>query len=70
MIGKPAMVVSDERYEHLVISLDVAVVRPCNGNMNNFLYGLAQSDKFQQHMRSHSTGTTVLHLSKNAVPVL
>lgn len=68
VIGKPAMVVSDERYEHLVISLDVAVVRPCNGNMNNFLYGLAQSDKFQQHMHSHSTGTTVLHLSKNAVP--
>ena len=28
VIGKPAMVISDSRYEHLVVSLDVAVVRP------------------------------------------
>lgn len=33
-----------------------------------FLYGLAQTTSFQDHTASHSTGTTVLHLSKNAVP--
>ncbi|WP_201529868.1 restriction endonuclease subunit S [Psychrobacter frigidicola] len=68
LIGKPAMVIDDARYEHLVISLDVAVVRPEIDNQKYYLYGLAQTDAFQSHNYSHSTGTTVLHLSKNAVP--
>ena len=68
VIGKPAMVVSDARYEHLVISLDVAVVRPFVDSHKYYLYGLAQTDRFQDHTYSHSTGTTVLHLGKNAVP--
>lgn len=68
VIGKPAMVISDSRYEHLVISLDVAVVRPASDSLKYFLYGLAKTEQFQQHTNSHSTGTTVLHLSKIAVP--
>lgn len=68
VIGKPAMVISDARYQHLVISLDVAVVRSSNDNLKYYLYGVANTDSFQQHTQAHSTGTTVLHLSKNAVP--
>lgn len=68
VIGKPAMVISDSRYEHLVISLDVAVVRPFNDSLKYYLYGVARTEQFQQHTNAHSTGTTVLHLSKNAVP--
>ena len=68
VIGKPAMVVSDSRYEHLVISLDVAVVRPEIDCHNYFLYGLAMTDTFQNHTKSYTTGTTVLHLGKSAVP--
>ncbi|ALV90961.1 MULTISPECIES: restriction endonuclease subunit S [Pantoea] len=68
VIGKPAMVISDTRYKHLVISLDVAVVRPFNDNLKYYLYGVARTEQFQNHTNSHSTGTTVLHLSKNAVP--
>lgn len=68
VIGKPAMVISDARYEHLVISLDVAVVRPFKSTMKPFLHGLALTEQFQYHTRSHTTGTTVLHLGKNAVP--
>jgi type I restriction enzyme S subunit len=68
VIGKPAMVISDARYDHLVISLDVAVVRPENDDLKYYLYGVAKTDHFQQHTKAHSTGTTVLHLSKNAVP--
>lgn len=52
----------------LVISLDVAVVRPENMSLKYYLYGLAKTSEFQQHTNSHSTGTTVLHLSKIAVP--
>lgn len=68
VIGKPAMVISDTRYEHLVISLDVAVVRPFNDSLKYYLYGVARTEQFQKHTNSHSTGTTVLHLSKNSVP--
>ena len=68
LIGKPAMVIDDIRYKHLVISLDVAVVRPEIDSQKYYLYGLAQTESFQSHNYSHSTGTTVLHLSKNAVP--
>lgn len=68
VIGKPAMVIGDSRYDHLVISLDVAVVRPFEDALKPFLYGLAKTDGFQHHTRSHTTGTTVLHLAKNAVP--
>ena len=68
VIGKPAMVISDSRYKHLVISLDVAVIRPSNDNLKYYLYGMAKTEAFQQHTQAHSTGTTVLHLSKNAVP--
>ncbi|WP_273396639.1 restriction endonuclease subunit S [Actinobacillus porcinus] len=68
VIGKPAMVMSDSRYEHLVISLDVGVVRPKNEKYKYFLYCLAMTDTFQAHTHSFCTGTTVLHLGKEAVP--
>ncbi len=68
VIGKPAMVIGDERYEHLVISLDVAVIRPVDLALKPYLYGLAKTDTFQYHTKAHTTGTTVLHLAKNAVP--
>ncbi|MEM5536568.1 restriction endonuclease subunit S [Neptuniibacter pectenicola] len=68
VIGKPALVISDPSYQHLVISLDVAVVRPSEDSYKYYLSGLAQTDDFQYHTLSHTTGTTVLHLSKNAVP--
>jgi type I restriction enzyme S subunit len=68
VIGKPAMVISDSRYDHLVVSLDVSVVRPNEDSLKYFLYGLAQTSNFQSHTYSHSTGTTVLHLGKKAVP--
>ncbi|OOF42114.1 type I site-specific deoxyribonuclease [Rodentibacter rarus] len=68
VIGKPAMVMSDSRYEHLVISLDVGVVRPFDDVYKYFLYCLAMTDSFQAHTKSFCTGTTVLHLGKDAVP--
>jgi len=68
VIGKPAMVIPDERYETLVISLDVGVVRPNKPNLRHFLYQLARTKFFEDWMLSHTSGTTVLHLSKNAFP--
>ncbi len=69
VIGKPALVQSCNRYKTLVASLDVLIVRPTTEAVSvPFLYCLFRSDDFAEHTYAHSTGTTVLHLSKDAVP--
>jgi len=68
IIGKPAIVISDPEFKKLVISLDVAVVRPSDKRLKYFLYALTKTSRFQRHTYAHSTGTTVLHLSKDAIP--
>jgi len=68
LIGKPAIVVAVEEYETLVASLDVGIVRPDNNNCGSqFLYGLFKTDLFRNHTLSHTSGTTVLHLAKDAI---
>jgi type I restriction enzyme S subunit len=68
LIGKPAIVVGIEEHDTLVASLDVGIVRPdlsvCG---RQFLYGLFKTDSFQSHTLAHTSGTTVLHLSKDGV---
>jgi type I restriction enzyme S subunit len=68
LIGKPAIVVAVEEHDTLVASLDVGILRPdikkCG---RQFLYGLFKTDSFQSHTFAHTSGTTVLHLSKDGV---
>ncbi|GIW56660.1 MAG: restriction endonuclease [Nitrospiraceae bacterium] len=69
VIGRPALVQSSERYRTLVASLDVLIVRPRSEAVSvPFLYCLFRTEQFAEHTYAHSTGTTVLHLSKDAVP--
>ena len=69
LIGKPAVVVGVNHFKTLVASLDVGIVRPLNERVSRqFLYGLFMTDAFQSHSFAHTSGTTVLHLAKEAVP--
>jgi type I restriction enzyme S subunit len=68
VIGKPAMISGNDKYDCLVISLDVGAIKPKESNLKNFLYYTAMSSRFTDHTRSFSSGTTVLHLGKDAVP--
>jgi type I restriction enzyme S subunit len=69
VIGKPALVRSDARFETLVASLDVGIVRPKSKHVSiPFLYCLFLTAEFQAHTYSHATGTTVLHLGARAIP--
>ncbi len=70
VIGRPARVISDARFERLIASLDVAVIRPLASTYldNEFLLRLMGTEKFTQHTFAHTSGTTVLHLGKNAIP--
>jgi type I restriction enzyme S subunit len=68
LIGKPAIVVGVDEHDTLVASLDVGIVRPDFSVIGRqFLYGLFKTDSFQSHTLAHTSGTTVLHLSKDGV---
>ena len=69
VIGRPAIVQSFPIYKTLVASLDTLIVRPNPELMSReFLYLLASTPQFTSHTYAHTTGTTVLHLIKAAVP--
>lgn len=69
VIGRPAMVRGTSGYQTLVASLDTLIVRPRDSNMTRaFLYFLGGTEAFVAHTYAHTTGTTVLHLAKEAVP--
>jgi len=69
VIGKPALVLADERQATLVASLDLLILRPKLEHLDqHFFYLLFRTEDFQNHIYGHASGTTVLHLSKQGVP--
>lgn len=69
VIGKAAVVTRVDPFAKLVASLDVGIVRPRRASEFpvSFLHGLVQSPDFHAHTFAHTSGTTVLHLAKNAI---
>lgn len=69
VIGNPVMVIGNPKYDTLVFSMDlVKVVSKDENYSNEFLYLLMKSKEFKEHCLGYSNGSTVLHLSKKAVP--
>ena len=69
VIGRTAIVRSARNYQTLVASLDTLIVRPKDSRMTQaYLYFLGTTWSFVSHTHAHTTGTTVLHLAKNAIP--
>ncbi len=68
LVGRPALVATDRRYNKLIISLDVMRVIPNDDQQKMFFYYLLAHNNFTQFALSHCTGTTVLHLKKKAIP--
>ena len=70
VIGRPAIVPADQRFTTLVASLDTLIIRPRDISVAPvpFLYCLTSEPSFTQHTYARVSGTTVLHLSKEAVP--
>ena len=70
VIGRPAVVPRHPSYRNLVASLDAAIVRNAASELLDygFLYYRLLSRDYAHHVVSRSTGTTVLHLSKDALP--
>ena len=69
VIGRPVLVRASPVHKALVASLDTMIVRPRFTSVTrSFLYFLMGTQEFVDHTYAHTTGTTVLHLAKGAVP--
>ena len=61
--GKPAIVRGDEKYQTLVPSLHLRIIRPLESTVSvRFLYCLFRERHFQSHIYGYADGTTVLQL--------
>jgi type I restriction enzyme S subunit len=67
VIGRTAIVRGSRTYSCLVASLDVLIIRPRPPLTRSFVYELGRSADFVDHTYAHTIGTTVLHLSTDAV---
>jgi len=69
VVGRPAIVRASHRFTTLVASLDTLIVRPSAADLTRaYLYFLGGTHAFASHTYAYTTGTTVLHLAKEAVP--
>ena len=69
VVGNPALVIADPKYKLLAISMDAVKVQPTEDWLTKeFLYFLMRTRNFKEHCLGLANGSTVLHLSRNAVP--
>ena len=69
IVGNPAIVLSKGGYEKLIMSMDLTKVIPkIEGVTNGLLYCILSTYRFKEHALGYVNGTTVLHMSKKAVP--
>jgi type I restriction enzyme S subunit len=69
VIGNAELVLSKSGFEDIVFSMDLVKVLPKGNMVSSFLLAaLLHSNSFKQHCLGYVNGTTVLHLSKKALP--
>ncbi len=69
VIGNAEPVLSFSGYEDIIFSMDVVKVMPNNPAISKFLIAaMLQTQQFKGHCLGYVNGTTVLHLSKKALP--
>ena len=69
VLGNPAFVFDNGGFEKMYITMDLVKVISKNEDIgSSFLYYLMKDRYFKGHCVGYSNGTTVLHLSKKAIP--
>lgn len=69
VLGNPAFIFDDGGYKKMFITMDlVKVISRHKDISSSFLYYLMKDRAFKGHCVGYSNGTTVLHLSKKAIP--
>lgn len=69
VLGNPAFVFEDGGFHKMYITMDLVKVNSkAQEIQNSFLYYVMKDKRFKGHCVGYSNGTTVLHLSKKAIP--
>jgi type I restriction enzyme S subunit len=69
VLGNPAFIFDNGGFEKMYITMDLVKVESKNKDIgSSFLYYLMKDRYFKGHCVGYSNGTTVLHLSKKAIP--
>ena len=69
IIGNAENILSFGGYKKIIFSMDVVKVVPKNDKVSKFLLGeILRTKEFKNHCLGYVNGTTVLHLSKKALP--
>ena len=69
VIGNAEPILSFSGYDDIIFSMDVVKVIPDNPAISKFLIAaMLQTRQFKAHCLGYVNGTTVLHLSKKAMP--
>ena len=69
VIGNAELLLTKGNYDSIIFSMDLVKVLPNNGFPYKFLLASMLKNKvFKRHCLGYVNGTTVLHLSKKALP--
>lgn len=69
VVGNPAIILSTAGYEKLIMSMDLTKVVSHDARITPpLLYSILSTRRFKEHALGYVNGTTVLHMSKKAVP--
>lgn len=68
IIGNPILVTNTMSYKKIIFSMDTVKVDPIIENYRFYIYGLLLDSNFKGYALGNMNGTTVLHLSKKALP--
>jgi type I restriction enzyme S subunit len=69
VLGNPAFIFDNGGFKKMYITMDLVKVTPKHKDIStSFLYYLMKDRVFKGHCVGYSNGTTVLHLSKKAIP--
>jgi type I restriction enzyme S subunit len=67
VVGRAVRVPRSDAFDRLVASLDLVIVRPNANICPEYILGLLSQERFREHCRSMTSGTTVLHLASGAL---
>ena len=68
VVGNAEILLTKSNYEKIIFSTDLVKVLPKSGFSKFLLGGILQDKRFKKHCLGFVNGSTVLHLSKNALP--
>lgn len=68
ILGKPAIVRDLGKYRRMIASMDLSIVNPIKLLNKSFLFYLLNTNQFHAHAQAYANGTTVIHLSRKAIP--